>query len=489
MNHSLRRRLITGVLATLALGCLLLMVLTYLLTLREMEETFDEHLKQVALSVAVSRPPAAHAVPTAPVFGTEVADDEEGFDFLTLVSALDGRLVFSSDPLVRQPFALQAGFTAAAARGVAWRVYTVVGKAEVVQAAQRVAVREDLALDAALQQLTMLLVLTVLIALALVFALRRGLAPLDQVAAELALRRDGSLDALATAPQPAELRPLVLAINSLMQRLGSALDGQRIFVADAAHALRTPVAALRLQLQLLERAPDPAAQRQCLDELRGGIGRSQRLIEQLLMLSRSGAATLALNEAVDLAELVRSVVGQRSVQAERKGIDLGAETLHAASVVGERDQLEVLLGNLVDNALAYTAAGGRVDVVATRLVPAAGGAGVAALCVIDNGPGIPPAERQRVFDRFYRGASANASAGASANNGHSAANPGQAPGSPGSPGSPATSATPDTTGSGLGLAIVATIAQRHGASVSLHDGAGGQGLEVRVLFNSPQPSP
>lgn len=477
MTHSLRRRLITGVLATLALGCLLLMVLTYLLTLREMEETFDEHLKQVALSVAVSRPPAAPAVPAAPMFGTEVADDEEGFDFLTLVSAPDGRLIFSSDPLVRQPFAMQAGFTVAAARGVAWRVYTVAGKTEVVQAAQRVAVREDLALDAALQQLTMLLVLTALIALGLVLALRRGLAPLDQVAAELALRRDGSLNALATATQPAELRPLVAAINSLMQRLSSALQGQRIFVADAAHALRTPVAALRLQLQLLDRAPDAAARRQCLDELRGGIDRSQRLIEQLLVLSRSSAAaTPALRAVVDLAQLVRSVVGQRSVQAERSGIDLGAETPHAASVVGDRDQLEVLLGNLVDNALAYTPAGGRVDVVATRHVPAAGGAAVVALlCVIDNGPGIPLAERERVFDRFYRGASASAGAIASAGNGHGAAGAGEP------------SATPGTPGSGLGLAIVAAIAQRHGATVSLHDAPGGQGLEVRVLFNPPQP--
>ena len=484
MTYSLRRRLFTGVLGTLAAGCLLLMAATYLLTLQEMEETFDDHLKQVALAVAVTRPPPSDAVRMAPVFGTEVADDDEGFDFLTLVSAADGRLAFSSDPLVRQPFPLQPGFTVATARGAAWRVYTVAGRGEVVQAAQRMAVREDLAFDAAMQQLTMLLLLTALIALALVFVLRRGLAPLDKVTAELALRRDGSLDALAAAPLPTELRPLVAAINSLMQRLGSALAGQRIFVADAAHALRTPVAALRLQLQLLERAADPAARQQCLDELRGGIDRSQRLIEQLLALSRSGAAaTPTANAPVDLGELVRSVVGQRSVQAERNGIDLGAVTTEAATVIGDRDQLEVLLGNLVDNALAYTPAGGRVDVVATRLLPPAGGAGVATLAVIDSGPGIAVADRQRVFDRFYRGA------GASADNGDGDA-AGNGAGTPGKP-----------PGSGLGLAIVAAIAERHGASVSLHDplhdplhdslqdAAGGRGLEVRLLFNPPQPDP
>ena len=473
MTYSLRRRLFTGVLGTLAVGCLLLMTATYLLTLQEMEETFDDHLKQVALAVAVTRPPPSDAVRMAPVFGTEVADDDEGFDFLTLVSAADGRLVFSSDPLVRQPFPLQPGFTVATARGAAWRVYTVAGRGEVVQAAQRTAAREDLAFDAAVQQLTMLLLLTALIALALVFVLRRGLAPLDKVAAELALRRDGSLDALAAAPLPTELRPLVAAINSLMQRLGSALAGQRIFVADAAHALRTPVAALRLQLQLLERAADPAARQQCLDELRGGIDRSQRLIEQLLALSRSGAAaaTPTANAPVDLGELVRSVVGQRSVQAERNGIDLGAVTTEAATVIGDRDQLEVLLGNLVDNALAYTPAGGRVDVVASRLLPPAGGAGVATLAVIDSGPGIAVADRQRVFDRFYRGAGAGADNGHGADNGRGASAPGKPP------------------GSGLGLAIVAAIAERHGASVSLHDAAGGQGLEVRLLFNPPQPGP
>jgi signal transduction histidine kinase len=251
---------------------------------------------------------------------------------------------------------------------------------------------------------------------------------------------------------PPELHPLVSATNGLMARLGQALASQRHFLADAAHELRTPIAALRLQLQLLERAGGEAQRRPALLELRAGVERAQRMVEQLLQLSRLApdAPTLACSP-VNLNELTRSVVSLFSARADERGVDLGV--VHAGvqttdtgptaelTVQGDGPQLTILLSNLVDNALRHTPAGGRVDVTADARH------GPARLTVTDSGPGIAPSERQRVFDRFYRG---NADA-------HSG-------------------------GSGLGLAIVKAVAEQHGASVELGEAPGGSGLQVTVRF-------
>jgi signal transduction histidine kinase len=274
----------------------------------------------------------------------------------------------------------------------------------------------------------------------LTLALRRGLAPLSQAADDVAARSVESLHPIAFTSQPIELHRLIGAINDLMARLGSALALQRHFVADAAHELRTPITALRLQLQLLERAKDEARRACALQELRAGVARTQHMVEQLLQLSRLGPeASVPKLEALDLAELSRAGVMRFNARAEELGIDLGAAAAEPVPATGDAQQINVLLDNLIDNALLYTPRGGKVDVSALWEGQ------TACLIVADNGPGIPADERERVFDRFYR------SVGSSA------------------------------LGSGLGLAIVRTVAQRHGAEVTLADAAGG-GLLVRVCF-------
>ena len=245
---------------------------------------------------------------------------------------------------------------------------------------------------------------------------------------------------------PREIAPLVSSINGLIGRLAIAFSAQRRFLADAAHELRTPVTALRLQLQLLRRSIDDASREDAMRELEAGIARSQRLIEQLLLVARAdpdGVPTRS--DPVDLGELVRSVVGGMSLKAEQAGIDIGAGGAASIMVRGDPEQLTVLLNNLVENALRYAPHGGVVDVEAGLR------GGQPELRVIDTGPGVPEAERERVFGRFYRGADAEVLAR-------------------------------DKSGSGLGLAIVRAIAERHGARVSLHTASAGQGLEVRVLF-------
>jgi signal transduction histidine kinase len=225
-------------------------------------------------------------------------------------------------------------------------------------------------------------------------------------------------------------------------------SAQRRFLADAAHELRTPVTALRLQLQLLRRSGDETSRERALHELERGIARSQRLIEQLLSVARSEPdGEGRRHEVIDLGELVRLVVADFSARAEQRCIDLGARTEAMVVTQADPDQLQVLLNNLVENALRYTPSGGVVDVEAVMHE------GAPMLRVVDNGPGIPDAERERVFDRFYRGEDAQALA-------------------------------PDAGGSGLGLAIVRAIAQGHHAQVSLHTPVSKRGLEVRVVFGS-----
>ncbi|MEO8123592.1 MAG: ATP-binding protein, partial [Burkholderiales bacterium] len=241
--------------------------------------------------------------------------------------------------------------------------------------------------------------------------------------------------------------PLVRALNDLLARLSTAFAQQRNFVADAAHELRSPLTALQLQLQLLERSSDPAERTQLMQELAAGVARTARLIRQLLHLSRAAidedAGVTFERARLELGALVRSAVARSANEAEQRRIDLGAEARDETWIYADAVQIEILLGNLIENALRYTPAGGVVDVVASMFD------GAATLRVIDSGPGIAEPERVRVFDRFYRSPDA---------------------------------ITRDASGSGLGLAIVKAIADKHYAQVSLHEGHAGIGLEVRVVF-------
>ena len=231
----------------------------------------------------------------------------------------------------------------------------------------------------------------------------------------------------------------------MLERLGRSLDVQREFVADAAHELRTPLTALRLQIQLAERAATEAERAAAFERLKGGTERATRLVEQLLAMARSDpeAAERPFVD-VDLTAIARDTVAEFAPIAEANGIDLGYAGDAPVNVHGDPESLRVMLGNLVDNAIRYTPSGGTIDVVV------AGSGESASLTVTDDGPGIPPEDRERVFDRFYRRAST------------------------------------DTTGSGLGLAIVRRIAQRHRASIELGDGLHGRGLKVTVLFPGKQ---
>ena len=442
--RSIERYLLAWNLGALGVGSLLVALASYLVILAEMDEIYDADLRNVAEALGsyqvVGRADAA-GVPRRLPLRTDVPDLSE---VVTIAWTQDGRLVYSSDPRVKMPFSSQEALTHARIDGQDWVVYTDVSANGVAQAAQRASARRETAAEAASKLFPPLLGLALVVVVLMAFALRRGLRPLDSAANDVAARSAASLGPVALEAVPREIAPLVRAINGLLARLAEALSSQRRFLADAAHELRTPVTALQLQVQLLDRARGEPARRQAVAELQAGIERSRHLVEQLMLVARYGPEGQPVRrEPVALGELVRSVVGSMSVKAEQRGIDLGAREVSNPTVPADRNELTVLLNNLVENALRYTPAGGVVDVEADLHE------GRAALRVVDDGPGIPPAERARAFDRFHRGPDAQAR---------------------------------EAGGSGLGLAIVRSIAERHGADVQLLTAPSGRGLEVRVVF-------
>jgi two-component system sensor histidine kinase TctE len=270
---------------------------------------------------------------------------------------------------------------------------------------------------------------------------RHGLRPLTALRDEIAARSARDLAALDEAPVPAEVRPLVRALNRLFATVREAAAAQQQFLANAAHQLRTPLGGIQAQLELLARDPVAAPLRERVLALHEGSRRAAHTANQLLALARAEPSAIIADDIrpVDLRALVADAVAAQLDRALIAGIDLGAEA-EPVRIAGSDWLLRELLANLLDNALAYTPAGGRVTL---RCGDDGDGA---FLEVEDDGPGIPPAERERVLARFYR-----------------------VPGSPGN-------------GCGLGLAIVDEIARLHGADLLIAGGADGRGTRVRLRF-------
>ncbi|OWQ82908.1 hypothetical protein CDN99_27765 [Roseateles aquatilis] len=460
--RSIERQLLAWVFGTLLLGAVPMAATMYVVTLDEMNEVFDRDLKNVAAGVAryqQDRPTTLTSRAAVPIDRHDEPDDAE---IATFTWDTAGRLTYASDPRVPITFTPRAGLSHPRIGGEAWTVYTVVHDQGIVQAAQRRSARHEMAGESAAKMLPVLVALALVVGGLLVFGLRRGLRPLDVAARDVAGRSVRALEAIDTASVPVELRPMVRAINSLMAKLDRAFSMQRQFVADAAHELRTPIAALRLQLHLLEQSRSEPERHTATAALKQGVARAQRLIEQLLAIARTDpVGNPEPLRRLALCDLVRAVVEPRVARAEARGIDLGVELpAHAPDrgapasgvieVLGDTEQLAMLLENLIENALRFTPRGGVVD------VGVAIGAGGPILFVRDTGPGISAEDRPRVFDRFFRRDQAEAE-------------------------------PRENIGSGLGLAIVQTIAERHGATVRLLDRSTGPGLDVRVEFPPVEP--
>jgi signal transduction histidine kinase len=432
---SLRRRLLAWSLLIVLAGGLVAGGVVFWQARKQANELFDYQLRQLAFALRdrdYSPSQLAEAL------------SGEGQDFVLQVWAPDSRLVYRSHAQISLPGPSEPGFADVETALGTWRVFTIWHRGLWIQVAQHRLAREALALSAALRTLLPFLLALPLMGFAIWRLVGREVRVLRSTAQAVARRTPESLEPIEAATVPEEVQPLVDSLNGLMERLGGALAQQRRFVADAAHELRTPLTALRLQLQLAERARDPAEREKAHAMLREGIARAAHLVEQLLTLARADPEATRVGLApIDLLELAQSAAKAHEASAAESAVGIALELRDAPLVVaGDRAALRALLDNLLDNAIRY----GRSAV--TLRAYRDGEDGV--LEVEDAGPGIPAAERERVFDRFYRGE-------------------GAAEG-----------------GSGLGLAIVKRLAERHGGRAELLEGSGGRGLLARVRIPSPR---
>jgi two-component system, OmpR family, sensor kinase len=435
---SLRARLLASLLAGVVLVGAAGGWIVYRNALAEADAFFDYHLRQTALILRDE--------PVEYLLAPQLPQTDASYDFVVQVWSLDGVRVYLSRPHAVLPDITTLGFSTVTTSEGRWRVFGVQAVTRVIQVAQPLSVRERRAAQLALQTLKPFALLLPVLVLLIWIAVGVTLDPLRRLTAQVKARRVDALDALSAGRLPDEVQPLVLALNDLLARLRAALGRERAFMADAAHELRTPLTALHLQLGMLARAGSEAERAAAMSTLAAGVQRANHLIEQMLMLARQEPRADSQRSPVRLDELAREIVAELVPLADAGRIDLGVAAAQPATATGDPDALRTLLRNLVDNAVRYTSAGGRVDVTVDN--SAAG----ARVIVSDNGPGIPPEERSRVFDRFYRRAG---------------------------------TAAP---GSGLGLSIVKAIADAHGATITLGEAQTGKGLVVTVAFPPAAPA-
>jgi two-component system OmpR family sensor kinase len=436
LSHSLRGRLLWFLLAAISIAAVAQASIAYRTALRDSDQIFDYHMEQMALSLRSNAPLSnmeAHA-------GND--DDAENNDLMVQVWTPDGVQVFRTVSRARLPQRAVLGFSNVAANGTTYRIFSVQTSTQTVQVAQDMAVRRNMAGNLALRTVGPIAVMMPILMLVVWWVVSGSLEPVARVRKQVAARQADDLSPVSESGLPDEVLPLVQELNLLFGRVKTAFDAQQNFVADAAHELRTPLAALKLQALSLERADSAEARNVAVGRLTAGIERATRLVEQLLVLARQEATAAGGGKVqpVALDELARRAVGDLIVAAQAKGIDLGLPHADAVAIEGQPDALNILMRNLVDNAIKYTPAGGTVDVEVRKEQ------GAALLTVEDSGPGIPLEERERVFDRFYRIAGSEAG------------------------------------GSGIGMAIVKAVSDRHGATLTLGESKRLGGLSVTIRF-------
>lgn len=359
------------------------------------------------------------------------------------VFSLDGSLLLRSHDAPQVPLAPTDGYSDVRAAGVQWRAFRRTDRPNevVVIVGHRLAQRDELVAGLALRLLVPMVVGLPLLAIALWFAVARALSPLDRLARELAGREAGRLAPIQALDAPAEVAPLVRATNELFARLERSFDNERRFTGDAAHELRTPLAALRTQAEVALSTASDERRARALQQVVEGVERATRLVEQMLLLARLDAADAARSFAPqDLAAVCAPAVAEAAGRGRARGAHVVLEGDSRPRASGDAVMLGVLVRNLLENALRHAPDGGRVRV---RLGT---DAGAAILTIEDSGAGVPADLRERIFDRFFRGGDARGP------------------------------------GSGLGLSIVRRIVELHGGTIgaSRSEDLGGLRVDVRL---------
>jgi two-component system OmpR family sensor kinase len=427
---SIRSQLLIWQIGALVLTGLLISLVTYEMAQTAFNDLRDDSLKQITYSIL------RHGVVSDD--NSDSDDEKDPGQFISQIWGDDGKLQYSSLAPAVGPPPQKNGLNVVLWENEEWHMYTLRNSGLIIQVGNPSSHRQKVFARIIQWMLLPLILLVAGLGGLIWAAVGRALIPLKRVQQEIGRRDAPVLHALETEGLPDEVAPLVGALNDLLGRLDTALSSQRRFIADAAHELRTPLTAIKLRSQLMRQSTDPAEWAASLTQLESGVERASHLIDQLLRMARLEPDIQPQAFAVvQLDELAKKVVAEFSTQADARAIDMGITRSDKVAVRGHPDSLRIMLNNLVDNALRYTPGQGQVDVA----VRSEGDQAV--LTVADTGPGIPEAEHERVFDRFYRLAQA------------------------------------DIPGSGLGLAIVRQVAEAHGGQVTLSAAPEG-GLLVTV---------
>ncbi len=436
---SLRKSLFVSLVIMLTIIGATTAAMAYWIAGDEANAFFDNELRQIAIYVWQS--PSQLDEPPVEPFPHDPEDD-----FVVQIWDGAGRLLSDSNPETGIPMAEADGLSDFVGNGVSWRVFRRSTKFRTVQVSQQMVVRDELAAAASAQAALPIALSIPLAWMVLHWILGRVIGRLDKVASTLAAREAEKVDVIPVDAVPREILPLVTTVNSLVQRLQRSLELQRRFVADAAHELRTPLAAISIQVSNLHAAKkDTQLFAARVADLEAGVARMVAMVGQLLKLARYETDQLNHDHPTsNLTDLVVACLGHFAPVAELRLIDLGMNECGAAFVQGSGDDIRVLLDNIVDNAIKYSPIGGRVDVEIIA------GRDDVALEVRDEGPGIPEMDLPRVCERFFR------------------------------------SGAVQVEGSGLGLSIAKAAADRSGIAVSLANRNDAGGLKARLTFRAAE---
>lgn len=439
--RSLQGRLLALVLGMVVLVWLASAVVTWFDVRHELDELLDSHLAQAA-ALLVARQ------------GGELGEGEQRVDAPTLhryASKVafqvfhEGRLALRSAnapaaPMIGGGQRFESGFRTVRIGDASWRVFATHGAERDIQVyvGERLDSRASILWAVLRSALWPVAVALPLLALAAGWAVYRGLRPLRQLGRALSQRQPDALEPVRLPGAPSEMAPMLDALNALFERISNLLASERRFTADAAHELRTPIAAIRAQAQVAMGEADDALRREALQKTLQGCDRATRVVSQLLTLSRLEALAAPPASTVDLGAVARRVAADLAPQAIAKGQSIELEAAAPALVAGDETLLEVLVRNLVDNAVRYCPPAARIKLSVAQE------SGCVALRVEDSGPGLEPSQRERLGERFFRVAGSGAS------------------------------------GSGLGWSIVRRIASVHGMTVRVEASRQLGGLAVEV---------
>ncbi|MDQ2821512.1 MAG: ATP-binding protein [Pseudomonadota bacterium] len=452
MNRpGIRRRLVLLLSVSVALVWAGMLAWSYVATREEVAEQADARLEEGARTIMLLDLPKLAALASTPPGDDADDDDDEGGDALQLrfqVWDRAGTLRLRSRGAPNVGFKDDTGHAMIGHHRYNWHTYAMRDKVEgyQVRVFERPGVRGKLVDETAQQMAQVLLVGLPLLALLAWISIGVGLRPLRQVSAAIALRDAGKLDPIDLAGTPVEVQPLVDALNRLLLRLAGSMAHERAFTADAAHELRTPLAAIKIQAEVALAAVDAQERSHAMRQIIQGVNRTTHLVRQLLLLARLDQPAIPTpRQPVDLGQLAADSAARYAGAALDKEMALALDAAPGCIVHGDPVALAVMVDNLIDNAVKYGSANGKILVLVR---PESTGPGPApALAVLGDGPAVDPAIQARLRDRFYR-AEGNAAEG-----------------------------------SGLGLSIVDKIAQAYGGVLMLGPGLhdGGFGATVRFF--------